>query len=97
MKLKPDRRNYRLILNEPGVVEAAKRKAEEIASIARATAPHDSGAYAASIEVGTEKGGIKNDRTVATVTATVPYAAAIEFGNSRSPARHTLRRAADGV
>lgn len=93
-----DKRYARQILALPEVQAAALKKAEEIAARARALAPKDSGEYAASIEVSTERGGVRNDRTVAVVTATAPHSAAVEFGNSRTGGRghHVLRRAAEG-
>lgn len=98
MVYRMDKRDARRILSDPKVVAAARKEAEEIAARARASAPRDSGNYADSIVVDVEqRGGIKHDRPVAVVTATAPHSAAIEFGNSRSPARHTLRNAARPV
>lgn len=55
------------------VTEHCEKIAQEIATVARATAPRDSGAYAASIEVERFKSGAR-------VISKVPYAGQIEFG-----------------
>lgn len=97
MRVNVDRRDFRRILNDPLITAAAKAEAEKAAAIARGIAPHDSGEYAAGIEVSVETGGIRNDRKIGVVTATAPYSAAVEFGNSRSPAHHVLQRAGEAI
>jgi HK97 gp10 family phage protein len=86
---------YRRTLKSPEMTLAVRSAAEVIATKARAIAPKDTGRYAASIKVSVNRrGGIRGDRVEGVVTATAPYSAAIEFGNSKSQARHVLKRAA---
>jgi hypothetical protein len=56
-----------------GVVDECESIAQQVADVARVTAPRNSGAYAASI-------GVEKFRSGARVVARVPYAGNIEFG-----------------
>lgn len=58
-----------------GVVDECEQVAQKIADVARATAPRQSGAYAASI-------GVEKFRSGARVIARVPYAGTVEFGSA---------------
>lgn len=97
MEFKPDRSNFGKILNESGIGDAAGAEAEKIAARARASAPRESGEYAAGITAGVElqavKGRARGRRPVGVVTASAPYSAALEFGNSVTQAHHTLLNA----
>lgn len=57
-----------------GVVDECEGIAQQVADVARTTAPRNSGAYAASIAV-------EKFRSGARVVARVPYAGNIEFGS----------------
>lgn len=97
MQVNVDKRDFRRILNDPGVVAAVTAEAEKAAAAARAMAPVDSGDYAAGIEVSVERGGVRNDRKIGVVTATADHSAAIEFGNSKTRAQHVLARALETI
>lgn len=87
-------RDFGRILDDPRITAAAVAEAEKIAAIARGIAPRDSGEYASQISVSAERVGVKRPRRGAVVKAEAPYSAAIEFGNTKSPARHVLLNAA---
>lgn len=97
MRVNVDRSQFGRILDDHQITAAAVAVAEEIAAAARGLAPHDSGEYAAGIEVSSERVGVKNPRMGAVVTATADHSAAVEFGNSRMRAQHVLTRAAESV
>lgn len=81
-------------LRSSGDLSAAVRvEAERIADVARAIAPVRTGRYKASIHV--EAGRGWDGRVAADVIASVPYSAAVEFGNAHTHGRgqHVLRRA----
>ncbi len=71
-----------------------RAQAEHVANRARAIAPHRTGRYRASIT--TDLSHHWTDRRwVGEVSAQAPYAAAVEFGNTRvEGAHHVLARAA---
>jgi hypothetical protein len=82
-----DHGGMRALLRSPGVRADLQRRAESVASAARAAAPVQSGAYRNSIHVQSDT----TDRAVARVVATVPYAVEVEFDT------RTLGRALDGA
>lgn len=97
MKVDVDKRDFRRILNDPGVTAAVLAETEKAAMAARGLAPVDSGEYVGSIEVSTETGGVRHDRKIGVVTASSDHAAAIEFGNSKTRAQHVLQRAGEAI
>lgn len=81
-----------------------EKRAERIAVAAEAIAPvgdaakgdKHPGEYKASFQI--ESGvteSLRGRRAYGRVTNTAPHAAAVEFGNARSPAQHVLGRAVD--
>lgn len=82
------------LLNSPRMVAEMRRRAEKVAARAAATAPRDTGEYAAGfrVESGTH-GGINNDRAYGRVVNDVDHARFVEFGTSDTEAHHTLRNA----
>lgn len=71
-----------------------RRRAERVRRQAAATAPRDTGAYAASFRVLSGRyGGFKRDRAFGRVVNTDESAPYVEFGTSRQEAQHTLRNA----
>ncbi len=76
--------------------DACRAAGRDVADAAASIAPVDSGAYLASISVVEASG---TDRVGVNVEADVPYAAAVEFGNTatRGRGQHVLTRAAESV
>lgn len=74
------------------LVDELEKIAQNVAEVARATAPHDSGEYAASIAVERFKSGAR-------VVAKTPYAGQIEFGskNTSRTGQWILYRAAQSL
>jgi hypothetical protein len=97
MRVDIDNSDFGRILDDPGVTAAAVAVAHQIATVARAIAPKDTGEYAAGIGVTVEQVGAKHPRRGAVVTASAPYSAAVEFGNSHTQAHHVLKRAAEAA
>jgi len=78
------------ILRERGVADAVEDGADRIASAGKGYAPVRTGRYRSSISVHREEGK-------SIVTASVPYAAYVEWGTVDTPARHPLARAVETV
>jgi hypothetical protein len=93
-----DHMGMRAMLKSPGIEAALFRVGESVASHARSIAPVGSppddmhpGLYRDSFSVRAEN---RADRAQVMVVNSAPYAALIEYGTSRMPARHILMRAA---
>lgn len=98
VEYRPDHAGIAAYLVSSEVRELVLARAEMGAEFARRIAPVDSGDYQESIHV--EDGGLggrRRDRPMALIVASAPHSAALEFGNGRVPALHTLARAADIV
>jgi hypothetical protein len=83
------------MINAPRMVTEMRRRAENVAARASATARRgETGQYAAGfrVESGTH-GGSNNDRAYGRVVNDDEGAVYEEFGTSRQGARHTLRTA----
>ncbi|WP_329521160.1 HK97 gp10 family phage protein [Spirillospora sp. NBC_01491] len=82
------------MIRSPQMQAAMRSRAEKVAALAAATAPIDSGEYKSSFKVTSgARGGVRRDRAYGRVTNTAPHAVYVEFGTSKVPAHHTLRRA----
>lgn len=101
---KPNRAGIGAMLRGPELQGLMREKAEKIAAAARSMAPvgkppedKHPGMYRDSFEVssGVTTDVQGNQRAYGRVTNTAPHAAAVEWGNSRSPAQHVLGRAMD--
>lgn len=73
-----------------------KRRAQAIAPVGPEGDPHR-GAYKASITASSGVQRRKTKRAVGTVTADVPYAFQVEFGNSTNPGHRTLGKSLDAA
>lgn len=89
------------LLNSEWLESQVRETTGDYANQLRATLPKRTGRLASSVSVSVNKrGGAKRDRAVGTVTVSVrdergyDYAAAAEFGNSRSRGAHAMRRLA---
>lgn len=82
------------MLRSPRMESEMRRRAERVRQHAAATAPRDTGQYAASFRVLSGRhGGVRHDRAFGRVTTSDAAAPYIEFGTSRQAAQHTLRNA----
>jgi hypothetical protein len=75
VRIELNKGGIKAILKSPEVAAELHRRAERAASAARASAPVDTGAYKASIEVVDE---VHKDRVVSKVVADVGYAMTVE-------------------
>jgi hypothetical protein len=91
-----DYQGFGELLCGPEMEALMRDRIEKCANAARAIAPEESGRYRESFEVesGVEE-TLTGRRAYGRVTNTAPYAAAVEWGNRRSPAQHVLLRAVD--
>lgn len=80
-----------LVTSMPKVKSEIRETADDVARLAKAIAPRDSGHYADSIEV------VDNDDDGARVLTTDIAGHLIEWGSAKNPAYGPLRRACDGV
>lgn len=82
------------MIRSPRMESEMRRRAERVRQQAAASAPRDTGQYAASFRVLSGRyGGAKHDRAfgrVVNADAAAPY---VEWGTSRQEAQHTLRNA----
>ncbi len=86
------------MIRSPEMRAEMRRRAEKVKRAAEATAPVDSGEYKTSFRVTSgARGGFKKDRAYGRVTNTAPHAFYVEYGTSKTPAHHTLRRALDAA
>lgn len=83
------------VLRSPEMVGLMLARAEAIKARAIASAPRETGEYAASFNAsaGIGKAAGKSRRAVGTVENTSDHAAAVEFGGDHTPAYHTLTTA----
>lgn len=82
------------MIRSPEMQAEMRRRAEKVKRAAEATAPVDSGEYKSSFQVTSgARGGVRKDRAYGRVTNSVPHAFYVEYGTSKTPAHHTLRRA----
>lgn len=82
------------MIRSPQMQAEMRRRAERIKAAAVITAPVDTGQYEHSFRVTSgARGGLKKDRAYGRVTNHAPHAFYVEFGTSKTPAHHTLRRA----
>jgi RNA-splicing ligase RtcB len=75
VRIELNRAGIRELLKSPEVAAELHRRAERVASAARASAPVATGAYLASIEVVDE---VHKDRVVSRVYAKAPYSMTVE-------------------
>lgn len=74
---------------------AMRNRAEEVRRRAVGYAPEHSGVYKQSFRIeSTRRGGVRGDRAEARVINSAPHAAAVEWGNARTPRYRPLGRAA---
>ncbi|MGZ6806390.1 MAG: HK97 gp10 family phage protein [Mycobacteriaceae bacterium] len=94
------------VLRCPEMQAEMRRRAERIKAAAEAMAPvgdaakgdKHPGQYKASFHVESGSGpSLRGVRAYGRVTNDAPHAAAVEFGNSHSPAQHVLGRALDAA
>lgn len=77
---RPDHAGTRRLMTGPAMQAMLQARAEKGAAEARATAPRQSGDYAAGIEVdSTARGGPRRDRAEARIVATVPHSVSVEI------------------
>lgn len=80
MRYVKDIAGTRKLMTSPEMQALMQRRAEQGAAHARQIAPRESGAYANSIQVTSKaRGGPRNNRAEARITATVPYAVSVEI------------------
>ncbi|MEU5417709.1 HK97 gp10 family phage protein [Streptomyces sp. NPDC001407] len=97
-KVKINRAGVRQLLNSSMLAAHLLTRAEEIKTIAEATAPVNTGAYKTSFEAWARRRmGVRHDRTGAVVINTAKHARFVEYGGDGTPAHHTLLRAATSV
>ena len=87
-----------LLMSSP-LAAVSLNKARKIAIRYKASVPVRTGTLKTKVHTNLVIGGVKHDRLVARVTASAPYAAAMEFGHNtkkgrRVPGGHYLKRAA---
>ncbi len=87
----PDRSGVARMLASNGMRAFAQSTADTAAIMAAARMPRRTGELAGSITARAVRGGKEGGRWVGEVEATAPHAAAVEFGNRKSKARHVLR------
>lgn len=83
-------REWKHLLNMPGLVDELKDCAGAMQTHAEVSAPVDSGEYRDSFKVVSGKG---RKRAVARLINTAEHAGFVEFGAGRTPAYHTLANA----
>lgn len=86
----PDRSGIARMLSSNGMRSFAQRTADTAAIIVAARLPKLTGELAGSVSSRAVRSG-KDNRWIGEVEVTAPHAAAVEFGNRRSKARHVLR------
>ncbi|MEV6777009.1 HK97 gp10 family phage protein [Streptomyces syringium] len=94
-KVKIQRSGLRQLLNSSMLAAHLLRTAEEIKTVAEATAPTGVGQYKSSFATEARRRmGSAKDRTGAVVINDSPHARFVEYGGQHTPARHILVRAA---
>lgn len=82
------------MLRSPEMQAEMRRRAEKVKAAAEAAAPIESGEYKRRFKVTSgARGGVRRDRAYGRVTNTSEHAFYVEYGTSKNPAHHTLRRA----
>lgn len=103
-RFQPDHKGIAAFIRSDEVVKATKRVADQIADVARANAPVETGEYARGIKVErNDAGGIRGDRVVFEVVATGGHPTLVEWG--RNPGNgspgyagdHVMQRAVEEV
>ncbi len=97
----PNHAGIRAMAASPAMVEAMRRKAEQMKAYAEVIAPVDTGRYKASFHVtagvrGTTAYGRLSNNARDPRTG-YPYCVALEFGNSRIHAQRILQRSIDAL